>query len=489
MPRQPRRREDLGRALGFLREIRGWSQEQLAKDSHVKLTSIKQIEQGRRGPSPRTLGLILRSLRFSLETLGELLALVRRLRTENGSRPAAASPGQVTLPGHLGHDLLALFAPAPPVHAAHRPSALPASREPAPALWERLRACSEPGQLDLVREAAAFQTPGFAELLCEESRKAAADSAARARHLATCAVAAAAAVPADEAPRPRLEGYCRFHLGNASRVGGDLEEADRELAHAEKLWTAGAGDDSGLLNEARVLHIQAALRREQRRLPEALALLDRALAIDGWGETPKLLMSKAKALEELGRHDAAIALLLEAGAQFEGTSESRDLWVARQSRLVNLCHLGRHAEAELGMADLRALAARLGNQQLDLLRIKWLQGKIAAGRGLTGEAITALAAVRAQFLHQANAYDTALVTLELAQVFAALGRTAEVKALAQESAPIFEAQGVHREARQALALFRQAAEEERVSAELVCGVVTYLYRSRYDARVRYKAAA
>jgi tetratricopeptide (TPR) repeat protein len=187
-----------------------------------------------------------------------------------------------------------------------------------------------------VRQAAAFQTPGFAELLCEERRTAAADSAARAGHLATCAVAAAAAVPAGEAPRPRLEGYCRFHLGNAARVGGDLEEADRELAHAENLWTAGAGDDSGLLNEARVLHIQAALRREQRRLPEALALLDRALAIDGWGETPKLVMSKAKALEELGQHDDAIALLLEASAQLDGKPESRDLWVARQSRLVNL---------------------------------------------------------------------------------------------------------------------------------------------------------
>jgi hypothetical protein len=61
--------------------------------------------------------------------------------------------------------------------------------------------------------------------------------------------------------------------------------------------------------------------------------------------------------------------------------------------------------------------------------------------------------------------------------------------LAQESAPIFDAHGVHREARQALELFRRAAEEEKLTAELVRGVVTYLYRSRYDARVRFEAAA
>jgi hypothetical protein len=36
-----------------------------------------------------------------------------------------------------------------------------------------------------------------------------------------------------------------------------------------------------------------------------------------------------------------------------------------------------------------------------------------------------------------------------------------------------------------LDLFRRAAEEGRVSAELVRTVVTYLYRSRHDARVRF----
>ncbi|MBV8201759.1 MAG: hypothetical protein JOZ15_14145, partial [Acidobacteria bacterium] len=85
-----------------------------------------------------------------------------------------------------------------------------------------------------------------------------------------------------------------------------------------------------------------------------------------------------------------------------------------------------------------------------------------------------------------NAYDAALATLELAEVYAALGRTADVKALARESMPVFHAQGVHREAQQALELFRRAAEAETISAELVRRVVTYLYRSRHDARVRFR---
>jgi tetratricopeptide (TPR) repeat protein len=199
-------------------------------------------------------------------------------------------------------------------------------------------------------------------------------------------------------------------------------------------------------------------------------------------------MGKAKVLEELGQYEPAIALLLQAGSQLDRRREPRSLFVVQSLLVLNLCHLGRHAEAEMALADPRALATNLGNR-LDLLRVDWLNGKVAAGLGRTDEAINALGRVRAAFISQGNAYDTALVTLELAEVYATLGRTAKVKALARASAPIFRAQGVHREAQQALALFRRAAEEERVSAELVHGVVTYLYRSRHDAHVRYEAAA
>jgi tetratricopeptide (TPR) repeat protein len=237
-----------------------------------------------------------------------------------------------------------------------------------------------------------------------------------------------------------------------------------------------------------VLHLEASLRRNQRRLREALALLDQALELDRWGETPTLLMGKAKALEELGQHEAAIALLRQVESQLDREREPRSLFVVRAQLVGNLCFLGRHAAAEMGLAEVRALAGRL-DHQLDLLRVDWLQGKVAAGLGRAGEAIVALGNVRTAFMARGIAYDAALVTLELAEVYATLGRTVEVKALARESAPIFRAQGVHREAQRALALFRRAADQERVSAELVRGVVTYLYRSRHDARLRYGAAA
>jgi tetratricopeptide (TPR) repeat protein/DNA-binding XRE family transcriptional regulator len=479
MPAKPESRKDLGEALRVLRSLKDWDQETLAAVSGVKLTSIKAIEQGWRGASPKTLGPILASLGFSLQTLAEVRSFIRGLRTQAAS---ATAPD-------LRRELLALLPPPPAaVCRADGPSSLEASRREAPALWAEFQSCAEEGQLDVARVAAEFHTAGFVELLCEQSRKAACDSAARALHLAGCAAAAAAAVPGDDLWRSRLEGYAGVHGASALRVAGDLNRSDRAFSRADELWRAGAASDPGLLNAARVLHLEASLRRAQRRVHEALALLDQALEIDRWGETPTLLLGKAKALEELGQHEDALALLPRAESLLDREREPRNLLVVQSLLVFNLCHLGRYAKAEIALVDQRALAAKLGNR-LDLQRLDWANGKVAAGQGRTAEAIDAFSRVRAAFMAQGNSYDAALVTLELAEIHAALGHTVEVKALARESAPVFQAQGVHREARQALELFRRAAEEERITVELVHGVVTYLYRSRHDARVRYRRPA
>ncbi|HVT16255.1 MAG TPA: hypothetical protein VHQ90_08775 [Thermoanaerobaculia bacterium] len=72
---------------------------------------------------------------------------------------------------------------------------------------------------------------------------------------------------------------------------------------------------------------------------------------------------------------------------------------------------------------------------------------------------------------------------------ASLGHIAEVKTLARESAPVFSGQGVHREARRALELFGRAAEEEKASAGLVHGVISYLYRARHAPGLAFVAPA
>ena len=157
----------------------------------------------------------------------------------------------------------------------------------------------------------------------------------------------------------------------------------------------------------------------------------------------------------------------------------------RQNPALLLCHLGRYAEAEALLPEIRVLTMQLDNK-LDSLRLRWLEGRVAAGLGRAEEALAALSQVRAGFVERGIAYDAALVTLELAVVHLEPGRTREVKALARQMAPIFKAQGVHRGALAALKLFCEAAEKEAATVELARRVVEYLYRAQHNPTLRFE---
>jgi hypothetical protein len=147
--------------------------------------------------------------------------------------------------------------------------------------------------------------------------------------------------------------------------------------------------------------------------------------------------------------------------------------------------MGQFAEARSEVPGLRLLADRLDNR-FDRLHVVWLEAKVAAGLDEIEAAVRAYERVRAGFLAAGIAYYAALATMELAEVFAARGRTAEVAALVEASVPLFEQQGVHAEARRALHLFLRAVEEERASAELARFLVVYLERARHDPALRFE---
>jgi transcriptional regulator with XRE-family HTH domain len=494
MTEKRRQADELPGAIAIARSFRGWNQGQLARASGLGPSSLSDYERGVKTPSLRSLQRIAAALGVSVADLFQLASLVRRFR---GGEPAAEGAGRGAAainPGDLpeiGRELVALLRTeveqaaqvAPPAHLI----AFAESRRQAPALWARLEGLSHAQRRTLVRQAPELHDAGLCELLCERSVETAGDSADRAFELASLAVLVAERVAGRREWRSRLQGYARMHLANALRVKGKLPRAARALARASQLWEAGATDDPGLLNEARVLHLEASLHRDQRRLPEALALIEQALAIDSWGETAALLIGKAKALEEAGEFEQAIAWLERAAAQLEGERDARKLFFVRKNTAVNLCHLGRHAEAERRLPGIRSMASSL-HQELELVRLAWLEGRVAAGRGRPGAALAALERVRGRFVELEIAYDAALVTLELAEVHASLGHTAEVVALARESAPIFASQGVHREAQAALDLFRQAADREAATAELLRRLILYLYRARHDPQLRFEAA-
>jgi tetratricopeptide (TPR) repeat protein len=260
-----------------------------------------------------------------------------------------------------------------------------------------------------------------------------------------------------------------------------LPGADTEVERAKVLWKAGeAGDPEQLLDEARVLGMEASLRRDQRRLPEALDCLDRALAADRGGLRAHLLIKRAKTLEELDDYEESVATLRKALPLIDAEREPRLFWNLCFNLTENLFQVGRHGEATPLLEKVQKLAVRVGNG-LGLVHLGWLRGRLAAGLGRPAEAEAALEQVRQEFLARDIPFDTGLVTLELAVLFQEQGRTAEVKKLARELAPVFQEQRVSREALATLMLFREAVEQETLTVELARSLLEDLRRARRRA--------
>jgi transcriptional regulator with XRE-family HTH domain len=480
----------LSTALTVLREIRGWDPAELAAAVGVRRGSIVDYERGRKLPSVATLQRLVAALGYSPRALDRTLSFIESTRVvgewvAGGEGGAAWARAQIEVIATEVGWSVADGVRRLLTRLSTESAALEARRR-APVLWARLRPYTARERRALVKEAGEFHSWALCELLCAESIRAAADHAARSIELAELALEVALSVGGEEGWRWLVEGYARAFLGNALRVAGELAAADRALGRARELWTAGAAADTGVLDGARLLDLEALLRIDQRRFPEALELLERALGAAGTEEArARRLLAKSKALEEMGECEQAVANLRKAAPFLEASGEPRLRWVLLFNLASNLCQLGRASEAEGGLGELRLLAAQLANG-LDLARLRWLEGKVAAGLGRVPEAIAAFQEVRARFTEQGIGYDAALVTLELAELLAASGRTAEVKALSRQTVPVFQGLGIHAEAQRALQVFREAAESERLSAELARGLVAYFLRARHDPRLRFE---
>jgi hypothetical protein len=138
-------------------------------------------------------------------------------------------------------------------------------RERAGWLWQRLKDLPERARLDVVRVGSAFQSWALCERVCEESVTEASRKVERAAGLARLAQEIAERVPGPASWRDRLRGYAAGHVANTLRVGGELAAAYSCLEEAKRLWQSGA-DPAGVLDPGRLLNLEAALRRDQRRL-------------------------------------------------------------------------------------------------------------------------------------------------------------------------------------------------------------------------------
>jgi tetratricopeptide (TPR) repeat protein len=371
------------------------------------------------------------------------------------------------------------------------------SRAGAPALWEQVAQLPYEKQRGRIQDTNRFLSWGLCELLCRESEKVASRDANRAVELAELAVLVAERLrpgePAEEEWLLGLRALALAHLGNARRVLGELRGAEKAFSRSADLWEKCERETGDPLGYGPViLDLKASLRRGQRRFVEALELLDRVVTAyrDGDPERRDLhlpgraLIKKAYTYDQMGEPGRALEMLQEAAPLVDPARDPRLFLCLRHNVLDTLSKMGRLEEARELLPEVEALSREIGNA-LDLARLRWAEARIAAGLGGTARAEEMFQEVRRALLGQGIGYDAALVSLELAALYARQGRTAEMKELAGEMLPIFQAADVHREALAALAVFQQAAARDAATLELVQEVVEFLERARHDPGLRF----
>jgi tetratricopeptide (TPR) repeat protein len=273
--------------------------------------------------------------------------------------------------------------------------------------------------------------------------------------------------------RARALGY----LGNARRVVGELRSAEADLRQAIR-WARRRGTCRPIV-EAELRDFLTSLRLAQRRFDEALAELDQAASLyreeGDEHRVGRTQIKRAKIFEERGEIEAAIALLHEVPRHLDADREPRLLFFARANLLCCLTLAGRYEEALEMLAEVRP-AHEDQVRDVDRIRLRWLEGRIADGLGNRREAEAHFTGVQRFFLEKNLDLEAAQVSIELAVLYAADGRRAELRELVAALVPLFESRDLRREVLAVLHLLRRAVERDALSHQVALELAAVVQR-------------
>lgn len=360
----------------------------------------------------------------------------------------------------------------------------------APKLFAELMRHPVSRQRKLLERTWRFKNYVFGEFLLEQSFEHMFSDPARAEDLAELALVVAQQLEGTHygpALVNDLKAKGWGFLSNALRVGSDIRGASEAMKKAHAHLPEGTDDP---LLRARIVVFESLLRCDQRKFKSALALIDEALAIyreageDHW--TGRTLLTQAHILDAASEQEKAIEALNSALTLIDTEREPRLAYMIKHNLATYLTHLGKYKEAAKLLPAIRQSIPESGD--LNHIHLRYLEAGIAAGQRKWKEAEQGYTEARNAFAEAGMGYDAALVSLDLALMYAQRGRTGEVKQLAEEMVPIFQSRDVHREAHAALLVFQEAAAAEKANLKMLEGIAGYLKQARHNPDLQYKAS-
>ncbi len=256
-------------------------------------------------------------------------------------------------------------------------------------------------------------------------------------------------------------------LGNAYRVSDDFAAAEEALEQAV-LWVRQGSRDLRLT--ARITDFMASLYSDQGRFAEACEFLSALQFVyQEKGEehlVGRALISEGSFAGHDGRPEEGILLVCEGLLRIDLDRDPKMKVLGLHALVFNLIEAERYRKARTLLWHIRPLFEQEGDR-LNILRLRWLEGKIYSGLGDGAVAEEHFQFVRKQFKKLRQHYDSALVSLDLAMLWAKQGRREETSLLAKELIASFRALRIAREAAASLIVYRQWAESDYVSNDIL----------------------
>jgi hypothetical protein len=281
-------------------------------------------------------------------------------------------------------------------------------------------------------------------------------------HLAELACAAAEAL--DPLPHGNklvadLQARVWAELGNAYRIADALNLADHALSRAVQCFEEGSGDPKLL---ALIAERTASLLWHRRRFNDVFALLHRIVVFYRDRKennlAARVLLLLGLVTEDSGDPKRALLYNLEALSLLDSRAAPGLRLAGIHNLLLCATEVGFFPLVRRLLIEIKPL---YGENSLNLLRLRWVEGRVSAGLGEADAAEATFLDVRNGFLEAGLLFPASMVSLDLARLWLAQDRIAEIKGLAEELIASFRALGVGREAILSLILLRRACEAER----------------------------
>ena len=283
---------------------------------------------------------------------------------------------------------------------------------------------------------------------------------------------------------------CRalIELGNAHRVADELDLAQKTLDQADRAMVAALEDGLEMdeMLALRLCDIQASLHADRRLFAESCEALDAIHVLHMQRGDHHLagraLISKGAHKASQGKTVEAEQLILRGLEMIDTEREPVLVLVSLHNLLSLMVDRGELREARAILLRNRAQLSELGGR-INLLKLRAVEGRIAAGLGEMAVAETIFRGVIRELEKEGLSYKAALASLELAVVLREMGWTAEARESILEAVEVFLGLGVDRVGIAAMLVLRKACEAGAATPALLRATIHYLMRAEDHPRL------